>query len=89
MNPSDHEIPRSPDERSFDLVIALPSGIVSGAFTERIIDYIQTKPPEWGVAISGLGFVAVTFGGIATYYWKRAFDTTTTDNNRPTPPAEK
>jgi|GEM_PF-7096088 len=85
MNQPDHEIPRSPAERGFDLVIAVPSGLVSGAFTERIIDYIQTKPPEWGVAASGLGFIAVTFGGIAAHHWNTAFDTTLTGGERSGP----
>ena len=33
-------------------MMAGTSGIVSGIFTERIIDYVHTKPPEWSVAAS-------------------------------------
>lgn len=73
---------------NFDIMIAGVFGGVSGFFTERIIDYAYTKPPEWGVAASGLGVIALAFGGIAAHHWNRAFNATISGAN-PSHPAEK
>jgi hypothetical protein len=81
-------VPRSQADRGIDLVIALPTGLVSVGFTARIIDYIQTKPPEWGAAISGLGFVAVSFAGIAAHHWNLARGSTISGGERLDPPAQ-
>jgi hypothetical protein len=57
--------------QTFDLLVTLGCTAVAGLFGERAYDAVAHHIPEAGVAASGLGFVALTFTGIAIYHFDR------------------